>query len=56
MIEVEAMYSDAGIAVGFTMPRTPSTGKASRAWSVALKAPFLVMAGRNLHLITSSRG
>ena len=30
-MEMEAMYSDAGIVVGFTMPRPPSrTGRASR--------------------------
>ena len=53
-MEMEAMYSDAGILVGFTMPTPPScTSKASKARSVSLKAPFPVMAGRNLSLITS---
>ena len=47
MMEMEAMYSNAGIVVGFTMPRLPSrTGKASRARFVSLKASFPVMTGR----------
>ena len=54
-MEMETMYSDAGIVVGFTMPRPPSTGKVSRTWSVSLKATVPVMAGRNLYLLTSSR-
>ena len=51
------MYSETEIIVGFTMPIPPShICRASKACSMSLKALFPVKAGRNLYLLTSSRG